>query len=50
VNSKAEIIADENAVCEHCGQSGAQEIGRHLLCADCVTQAGCNCAGGDSED
>ena len=44
------MIADENAVCEECGNHDALEIGEHRLCADCVILAGSACAGSTSED
>ena len=31
--------------CERCGSFDASEIGGQMLCTDCVTQAGCGCAG-----
>ncbi|HEX7653164.1 MAG TPA: hypothetical protein VF607_06635 [Verrucomicrobiae bacterium] len=43
----------ETAACERCGSFDALEIGGQILCADCVSLAGCGCAGvgggGDDE-
>ena len=37
--------------CERCGSFEVLEIAGKFLCADCVAQAGCGCAGhGSSED
>ena len=38
-------IVEENTACDECGNFGAQEIGDHKLCADCVVLAGSACAG-----
>jgi len=30
--------------CERCGRFDAVEFGEHVLCPDCITEAGCACA------
>jgi len=52
VNSQPESKATEPGACERCGSFNVLEIAGKFLCADCVAQAGCGCAGhgGGSED
>jgi len=45
VNPKSEIVADEKAACDECGNFEAMEIGGKLLCADCLSVSGSSCAG-----
>jgi hypothetical protein len=40
-----------DAACERCGSFDVLEIAGKFLCGDCVTRAGCACAGhGRDED
>jgi hypothetical protein len=50
VNQISKIVADENVVCDECGNFGASEIGERKLCADCVTLAGSACAGSTTDE
>jgi len=44
-------IPEAGAACERCGSFDVLEIAGKFLCADCVAQASCGCAGhGSSED
>jgi hypothetical protein len=45
VESKPTILANENAACERCGSFDAHELAGIILCTDCITLAGCGCAG-----
>jgi hypothetical protein len=36
-----------NRQCVECGNFEAVEVGDKFLCAECITQAGCSCGGGD---
>jgi hypothetical protein len=40
----------EDAQCERCGSFDVLEIAGKFLCADCVAQAGCGCAGHGNRD
>ena len=35
----------EDAACERCGSFEVMEFAGKFLCADCIAQAGCGCAG-----
>jgi len=37
--------ADESAACERCGSFEVLEMAGKFLCAECIAQAGCGCAG-----
>jgi Cof subfamily protein (haloacid dehalogenase superfamily) len=45
-----DLVLPKPAVCERCGAFEAMEIGGEMLCADCIAQAGCGCAGHPAED
>ena len=34
----------KNRTCERCGRFDAIEFGEHVLCQECITEAGCACA------
>lgn len=42
---KAEVRADENAVCEICRKFDAHQFGEQFLCVDCYQERGSCCAG-----
>jgi hypothetical protein len=50
VESKSPKPVNEAAACEECGQFGAMEIAGRQLCPDCVSLAGCGCAGHGGDD
>jgi hypothetical protein len=40
----------QDAACERCGSFEAMEFAGKILCADCIQQAGCACAGHGGAD
>jgi hypothetical protein len=45
MESKDTQAIAETAVCERCGNFDVIEIAGKVLCAECVTLAGCSCGG-----
>jgi hypothetical protein len=42
--------ADDDNVCEHCGNPEALEIAGKWLCLNCIAEAGCGCGGAADEE
>jgi hypothetical protein len=45
MKATANSPAEDDGVCERCGNPEALEIAGKFLCSDCIAQAGCGCAG-----
>ncbi len=43
------LAAAEDTACDECGRFGTLEIAGRHLCPDCISTAGCGCAGHDDD-
>jgi hypothetical protein len=47
---ESNTATQEDAACERCGSFDVLELAGKFLCADCVAQAGCGCAGHGTQE